>query len=55
MNRLQIVGRDAETPLWVTKYLYLYFKFAILIRQNKCNHLLFYVVSFIQFCLLLSV
>ena len=31
-----------------------HFKFAILIRQNKCDHLglLFYVLSFIQFCAL---
>ena len=28
----------------------LHFKLAILIRQNKCNRLLFYVLSFIQFC-----
>ena len=28
----------------------LYFKFAILIGQNKCNHLVFYVISFIKFC-----
>jgi len=28
----------------------LHFKFAILIKENKCNHLLFYVLSFIQFC-----
>ena len=36
----------------------LHFKFAILIKQNKCNHLLFHVLSFIQFCaskLLLSI
>ena len=38
----------------------LHFKFAIPIRhrQNKCNHLLFYVLNFIQFCarkLLLSI
>jgi len=28
----------------------LHFKFTILIRQNKWNHLLFYARSFIQFC-----
>jgi len=27
----------------------LHFKFDIVIRQNKCNHLLFHVLSFIQF------
>jgi len=28
----------------------LHFKFAILVGQNRCNHLLFYVLSFIKFC-----
>jgi len=28
----------------------LHVEFAILSRQNKCNHLLFCVLSFIQFC-----
>jgi len=36
----------------------LHVKFAILISQNKCNHLLFYVLSSTEFCarkLLLSI
>jgi len=28
----------------------LHFKFTVLIKQNKCNHLLFDVLSCIQFC-----
>jgi len=38
--------RSWDLPLWLAKY----FKFAIRIGQNKSNHLLFYVPSFIQFC-----
>jgi len=41
------VGRD---PNLLRNYLKLHFKFAIPIRQNKCNHLQFYVLSFIQCC-----
>ena len=54
----QIVGRGpnfgCETfHLGSRNKLNLHFKFAILIRQNKCGYLglLFYVLSFIQFCL----
>ena len=28
----------------------LHFEFAIFIRQNKCNHLMFYALRFTKFC-----
>ena len=46
-SRLNFGSRDL--PLWITKNLNLHFRFAILLRKNKRNHLLFYVLSFIQF------
>jgi len=46
----QIVGHDSHSGS--RNKLNLHFKFAILFRQNKCYHLglLFYVLSFTQFC-----
>jgi len=38
-----------DLPVGVAKYLNLHRKFATLIRQNKCSHLRFCVVSFMQF------
>ena len=46
---LQIVGRDRHSNL-CREIILIHFKFAILVWQNKCNHLLFYVLNFIQFC-----
>ena len=59
----QIVGRDSNSGRETfhtgsRNNLNLHFKFAIIVRQNICNRLLFYVLSFIQFCarkLLLSI
>jgi len=41
-----------DLPLWVAKYFRfsLHFTFAVLIKQNKCNCLLFHVLSFTEFC-----
>jgi len=37
----------SDLPVWVARNLNLNFKLAVPIRQNKCNNLLFYVLSFI--------
>jgi len=52
------VGREVFHCAGSRNNVNLCFKFAIAIRQNKCNHLLLYMLSFIQFCerkLLLSI
>jgi len=52
---LQILNRDPNLGYetfhsWSRNNLNLHFKFAIVIRQNKCNHLVCYAQCFIQFC-----